>query len=73
MIADEKYEPAGFRLKLGLKDVGLALAAAGAEMAPMPFASVLRDHYMEAIARGYGDRDWSAVAQLAAERAGIIR
>jgi 3-hydroxyisobutyrate dehydrogenase-like beta-hydroxyacid dehydrogenase len=71
MIADEKYEPAGFRLKLGLKDVGLALAAAGTEMAPLPFASVLRDHFTEAIARGYGDRDWSAVAQLAAERAGL--
>ena len=71
IIAEENYEPAGFRMKLGLKDVGLALAAAGAEMAPMPLASLLHDHYMEGVARGYGDRDWAALAQLAAEHAGV--
>jgi 3-hydroxyisobutyrate dehydrogenase-like beta-hydroxyacid dehydrogenase len=71
LIADEKYEPAGFRLKLGLKDVGLALAAAGAEAVPMPLASLLRDHYLEAVARGYGEQDWSAVARVAAGNAGL--
>ncbi|WP_268630478.1 NAD-binding protein, partial [Escherichia coli] len=30
LIAAEKYSPAGFRLALGLKDVGLALAAGAA-------------------------------------------
>jgi len=71
MIANQKYEPAGFRMTLGLKDVGLALAAAAAETVPMPLASLLRDHYMEGIARGYADRDWSAIAQLLAEHAGV--
>jgi 3-hydroxyisobutyrate dehydrogenase-like beta-hydroxyacid dehydrogenase len=71
MIANEKYEPAGFRMKLGLKDVGLALAAAGAETVPMPLASLLRDHYMEGVARGFGERDWAAIAQLLAEHAGV--
>ena len=71
LIADEKYEPAGFRLKLGLKDVGLAMAAAGAEAVPMPLASLLRDHYLEAVARGYGEQDWSAVARVAAGNAGL--
>jgi 3-hydroxyisobutyrate dehydrogenase-like beta-hydroxyacid dehydrogenase len=71
LIADEKYEPAGFRLKLGLKDVGLALAAAGAEAVPMPLASLLRDHYLEAVARGYGEQDWSAVARVVAGNAGL--
>jgi len=72
MIANEKYEPAGFRLALGLKDVSLALAAAGSLTVPMPLASLIRDHYLEGVARGYGDRDWAAVAQLAADHAGVI-
>jgi 3-hydroxyisobutyrate dehydrogenase-like beta-hydroxyacid dehydrogenase len=71
IVAEERYEPAGFRMKLGLKDVGLALAAAGAENVPMPLASLLRDHYTEGIARGYGERDWAALAQILAEHAGV--
>jgi 3-hydroxyisobutyrate dehydrogenase-like beta-hydroxyacid dehydrogenase len=71
IIADEKYKPAGFALPLGLKDVKLALAAAEAMGAPMPLASMLRDHALTAIARGYGEHDWSVLAKLAAENAGL--
>ena len=71
LIANEKYEPAGFRLRLGLKDVGLALAAAWALTVPMPAASLVHDHYMEGVARGYGDRDWAALGQIVAEHAGL--
>ena len=71
LIADEKYQPAGFKLRLGLKDVRLALAAAEAVDAPLPFASVIRDHLLTAIARGMQDMDWSATAKLAAENAGL--
>ena len=55
LIADEKYQPAGFRLRLGLKDVNLALAAAGELAVPMPLAGVIRDHFLEGLAHGYGD------------------
>jgi 3-hydroxyisobutyrate dehydrogenase-like beta-hydroxyacid dehydrogenase len=71
LIADEKYKPAGFKLRLGLKDVRLALAAAEAVDAPMPFASTMRDHMLTAIGRGMEDLDWSSVAKLAAENAGL--
>jgi 3-hydroxyisobutyrate dehydrogenase-like beta-hydroxyacid dehydrogenase len=71
IIADEKYKPAGFKLRLGLKDVRLALAAAEAVDAPMPFASTMRDHMLTAIGRGMEDMDWSSVAKLAAENAGL--
>ncbi len=71
LIADEKYKPAGFKLRLGLKDVRLALAAAEAVDAPMPFASTMRDHMLTAIGRGMEDMDWSSVAKLAAENAGL--
>jgi len=71
MIADRQYEPAGFSLKLGLKDAELALEAGDAVQAPLPFASVLRDHYLQALAHGHGELDWSAVAEVARHNAGV--
>jgi 3-hydroxyisobutyrate dehydrogenase-like beta-hydroxyacid dehydrogenase len=70
LIADRRYEPAGFRLELGLKDVRLALAAAESARTPMPVASLLRDHLLEAVAQGDGQRDWSALAEVARRHAG---
>ena len=71
LIADQKYHPAGFRLRLGLKDVRLALAAAEAVDAPLPIASLVRDHLLTAVSRGLEVMVWSATAQLAAENAGL--
>jgi 3-hydroxyisobutyrate dehydrogenase-like beta-hydroxyacid dehydrogenase len=71
IIAEEKYQPAGFKLRLGLKDVRLALAAADAVDAPLPFASVVRDHMLTAIGHGMEDLDWSSTAKLAAKNAGL--
>ena len=71
IIAAERYSPAGFKMRLGLKDVKLALAAAEAVDMPLPVASVIRDHALTAIARGMEELDWSATAKLAAENAGL--
>lgn len=71
LIAERRFRPAGFRLVLGLKDVRLALEAAEAGRVPMPFASVLRDHFLEAIAAGDADLDWAAVADVARRHAGL--
>ena len=71
LIADEKYRPAGFKMRLGLKDMKLALAAAESVDAPLPVASMIRDHMLTAISRGMDDADWSATAKLAAENAGL--
>lgn len=71
LIADEKYKPAGFKIRLGLKDMKLALAAAESADAPLPVASMIRDHMLTAISRGMDDMDWSATAKLAAENAGL--
>src|SRR5260370_697233 len=71
IIASEDYEPAGFRLVLGLKDIRLALAAAEAEAVPMPVASLVRDHFIEGVAQGDGDADWAALARVAARNAGL--
>jgi 3-hydroxyisobutyrate dehydrogenase-like beta-hydroxyacid dehydrogenase len=71
IIADQRYQPAGFKMRLGLKDVDLALAAAESATVPMPLAGLLRDHYLEGIARGHGDEDWAAIAKVVAENAGL--
>lgn len=71
LIAEEKFEPAGFKLSLGMKDVGLALEASANSHTPMPFASVLKDNFLDAVAQGDADLDWSALAKVAARRAGL--
>ena len=71
LIVKEQFEPAGFRLRLGLKDVRLAMAAAEAQSVPMPVASVIRDHALEGIANGMGDKDWSSLAQVVSKNAGL--
>jgi 3-hydroxyisobutyrate dehydrogenase-like beta-hydroxyacid dehydrogenase len=71
IIAREAYEPAGFAAALGLKDARLVLQAADAVGVPLPIASVVHDRFLSAIGHGYGEKDWSVVAKLAAEDAGL--
>ena len=71
LIASETYLPAGFQLPLGLKDVRLALAAGESVNVPLPLASVVRDRMITALARGYGEMDWSVIGKIAAESAGL--
>jgi len=71
LIADERYEPALFKLVLALKDIRLALAAGEQGHVPMPFASVLRDNLIEAVAQGDGDKDFAALARVASRRANL--
>ncbi|ADG16983.1 NAD(P)-dependent oxidoreductase [Paraburkholderia sp. JPY303] len=70
LIAEQRFEPALFKARLGLKDVRLALAAADAVTTPMPVASVVRDSLIEAIAHGDGEKDFAVLGQVAARRAG---
>jgi hypothetical protein len=71
LIGERRFEPAGFRMPLGLKDVRLALEAGEAAHTPLPIASLLRDHFLAAIAAGDVDKDWSAVAMTAFRNAGL--
>jgi 3-hydroxyisobutyrate dehydrogenase-like beta-hydroxyacid dehydrogenase len=70
-IANEQFEPAGFKLRLGFKDLRLVQEAAESAAVPMPLAGVLRDRYLAAMARGEGDLDWAAIARIAAVQAGL--
>jgi 3-hydroxyisobutyrate dehydrogenase-like beta-hydroxyacid dehydrogenase len=71
IIAEEQFEPAGFALPLGLKDVRLVLAAAEECAAPMPLASLVHDHLLSALAQGQGEMDWSSMTQVIARNAGL--
>ena len=72
LIAAQRYEPPGFNLKLGAKDIGLALAAAESAGVTMPFAEVLRDNLVAAMGQGDADKDLAALAEVA-RRAGGAR
>jgi len=71
IIMGEKFSPPGFAMRLGLKDVRLVLAAADEAAVPMPVASLIRDHFVSGVARGWGDLDWAALARVVAADAGL--
>ncbi len=71
LIAEGKFQPAGFRLALGLKDINLILQTAAASVTPMPLASLMHDRWLASMAKGRENLDWSAIALDAAEQAGI--
>ena len=69
-MVQERYTP-GFAFPLALKDVRLALAEAEAAGVPMPSVDVVHDRLMTGVARGHAGLDWSALALVAAEEAGL--
>ena len=48
LIAEGKFQPAGFRLALGLKDINLDPSNRRGERTPMPFASLIHDRWLAA-------------------------
>ncbi len=71
IIGDRAFDSAGFKLSLGYKDAGLTMATAKELQTALPLASLVHDHFMEAMAAGWGDKDWSSLAKLAAQKAGL--
>lgn len=70
LILDKPEQPT-FTLKLGMKDVELALEAGQATAVPMPLAELLLKQHEAAIERGYGDREWASLGNYIAEQAGL--
>ncbi len=71
MIASDRFELAGFKLPLGLKDNRLLLAAAERAEVPKPMASLVRDRFIAALAQGMGEADWAAIAHISFRGAGL--
>lgn len=71
LIAAEQYEPAGFALPLGLKDITLAEQLAAETLTPLPLAGVVRSHLVAARAKGRDNEDWATLAREISEAAGL--
>ena len=71
LMLAEKFEPAGFALKLGLKDVNLAREAADGLGMTMPLADLVKSHLDAAMEQGWEDKDWSAVGAVIAQKAKV--
>jgi 3-hydroxyisobutyrate dehydrogenase-like beta-hydroxyacid dehydrogenase len=71
LIVQGNHDQVGFALPLGLKDLRLVLQAAESQNVPLPIASVVRDRFVTAMARGNQDKDWSVLGRVAAEDAGL--
>jgi 3-hydroxyisobutyrate dehydrogenase-like beta-hydroxyacid dehydrogenase len=71
MIAQERYSPAGFKLSLGLKDVGLAVEAGRDKGVPLAFGNALVENLRDAMGQGDGELDLAALAKVTARRGGL--
>ncbi|MER8038541.1 NAD(P)-dependent oxidoreductase [Streptomyces hydrogenans] len=63
MIAERRYQPAGFTAVLGRKDLHLALDAANDHDIQLPIGDLLRAVFAQAIADGGGADDWAVIAE----------
>ena len=70
LMATENWDPAGFRMKLGLKDIRLVLKESDALEVALPLADLIHSGFIAGINRGYGDLDWSALKKVRADDSG---
>lgn len=69
IIAEKRYQPVGFAMPLGLKDLTLAESAAAQLGVALPVAPVLRELFEAALADpALAKLDWSAVAEVTRSR-----
>lgn len=71
ILLEQRFRPAGFAAPLGLKDMGLADAAATALRVTMPLLGIVRDHLRAAIGQNGEDIDWAAAGLVGRRGAGI--
>lgn len=72
MLCKRNFADGGFALNLGLKDIRLLQDSADRAQVPMPFLSDLQEKLLISMNLGRGNFDWSAIALLTHELAGII-
>lgn len=63
LIAERRYQPAGFTTALGRKDLHLALDAATDQGITLPIGELLRNVFDRAIRDGRADDDWAVIAE----------
>jgi 3-hydroxyisobutyrate dehydrogenase-like beta-hydroxyacid dehydrogenase len=62
IILQQKFEPAAFTMKLGLKDMNLVLQQAASVNQSMPLASLIQKNMDLMVKNGKENIDWSAVS-----------
>jgi 3-hydroxyisobutyrate dehydrogenase len=72
VIFTGNFDTVRFALKLARKDIGLATELAREYDVPMPMATVAEQIMIEALARGWGDKDSTAPWMLQEEAAGVV-
>ncbi len=70
-IQARNFEPGGFAMTGGLKDVDLFLKAAGDLHVALPYANIVRDKLLIAVAHGMEERDWSGIYEITRQQAGL--
>jgi 3-hydroxyisobutyrate dehydrogenase-like beta-hydroxyacid dehydrogenase len=70
-IHERRFDDVGFDLLSELKDVQLILDASTDACAPLPFANIVHDKVLTALARGLGAKDCSAVYEITRMCAGL--
>lgn len=70
-IAARRFEPAGFSLRAGHKDVRLMLEASVDVRAPLKYGSLIQDKLITALARGMDELDWSSIYEITRSEAGL--
>lgn len=71
VLVEENFEPAGFTLPLGFKDMTLVAEAAVAAGVPMPMLSLGRDRLIATMARERPELDWASMAKTVEANAGL--
>lgn len=62
ILLKKAYQPAGFSLRLGLKDVNLMVEQASSVNADTPFGKFLQKRLKDSVENGLGEHDWTAIA-----------
>ena len=66
-----EFEPAIFTLDLARKDIGLATDMARRNDVPMPVANVVEQVMMQAMNRGWSEKDRTVAVLLQEETSGV--
>jgi 3-hydroxyisobutyrate dehydrogenase-like beta-hydroxyacid dehydrogenase len=62
ILLKKAYQPAGFSLRLGLKDVNLMVEQASSVDANVPFGKLLQKRLKDGVENDLAEYDWTAIA-----------
>jgi len=62
ILLKEAWQPGGFSLHLGLKDVNLAMQQSQTVKAKMPTADLIKKQFDACMEQGLSEHDWTAIA-----------